>query len=180
MTYSVDEKGKETVTTEAPDLVCAGCHSPITGAYSTFASLHWHKQCHPLKASVVERVTENGLVSVTLPIAEPELKARTFVPLDTSILGRKDDSDKPRWDLLPWGPLSEVVGVLTYGAKKYAPDNWKHVSNPRSRYFSAALRHVVAWQTGELIDPESGHHHLAHAICCLLFCIWVDRTTTLR
>jgi hypothetical protein len=26
-----------------------------------------------------------------------------------------------------------------------------------------------AWKEGEQIDPESGKHHLAHALCCLTF-----------
>ena len=51
--------------------------------------------------------------------------------------GRKDDAEKPRWDLLPWGPVGEVVAVLTFGARKYAPDNWKHVPAARERYFAA-------------------------------------------
>ena len=53
--------------------------------------------------------------------------------------GRKDDAEKPRWDLLPFGPVREVVEVLTFGAKKYAPDNWQRVPEPRRRYFAAAI-----------------------------------------
>ena len=88
--------------------------------------------------------------------------------------GRKDDSGKPRWDLLPWGPLSEVAEVMTYGAKKYAPDNWKKVSNPKRRYFAALMRHITAWLFGERNDPESKKPHLAHAVCCLLMLFHFD------
>lgn len=87
----------------------------------------------------------------------------------SSTPGMKDDQDKPRWDLLPYEGLSEVVDVLTYGAAKYAPDNWRHVKNPRRRYFAAAMRHLVAWWRGEQTDPETGKSHLAHAACCILF-----------
>ena len=37
------------------------------------------------------------------------------------------------------------------------------------RYFDALQRHVWSWKQGEQIDPESGIHHLAHAMCCLMF-----------
>mgnify|MGYP007111985039 FL=1 len=34
--------------------------------------------------------------------------------------------------------------------------------------------HFTAWQSGELVDPETGESHLDHAICCLLFLRWHD------
>lgn len=88
--------------------------------------------------------------------------------------GTKHDADKPRWDLLPLDIVEEVVKVLTYGAKKYAPNNWKQVS-PKERYFAAAMRHIAAWHNGERIDRESGCLHLACAICSLIFLIWHDK-----
>lgn len=90
-------------------------------------------------------------------------------------LGKKDDAGKRRWDLLPLGPVGEVVDVLTYGAKKYAPDNWQHVADPQARYFAAAMRHLSAWREGEKADSETGCSHLAHAACCLLFLLWFDK-----
>lgn len=35
-------------------------------------------------------------------------------------LGRKFDGDKPRWDLLPWAEVEEIVEILTFGAEKYS------------------------------------------------------------
>lgn len=81
----------------------------------------------------------------------------------------KYDAGKARWDLLPLRSLSAVVDVLTYGAAKYEPENWRTVPDARARYTAAAMRHLVAWQLGEASDPESGLPHLAHASCCLLF-----------
>jgi len=89
--------------------------------------------------------------------------------------GIKYDSEKPRWGLLPWESVKEVVEVLTFGAKKYSPDNWKRVPDARNRYFDAALRHITSWQIGEKMDPETGKAHLSHAACCLLFMIWLDK-----
>lgn len=83
--------------------------------------------------------------------------------------GRKADAGKARWDLVPYLALSRVVDVLTFGARKYAPENWRQLSEPRRRYFAAAMRHLIAWWRGERIDPESGLPHLACAISSLLF-----------
>lgn len=90
-------------------------------------------------------------------------------PDQTQLPGRKDDAGKLRYDLVPVDALRAVTEVLTFGAKKYAPDNWRHVPDPRGRYTAALLRHVYAWMDGEEVDAESGCHHLAHAGCCLLF-----------
>jgi hypothetical protein len=83
--------------------------------------------------------------------------------------GIKFDGGKPQWSLLPFKALREVVDVLTYGAKKYAPDNWKKVPNAKQRYIDAGFRHFTAYAGGEKLDSETGKSHLAHAICCLLY-----------
>lgn len=51
-------------------------------------------------------------------------------------------------------------------------DNWKQLDNQRQRYFAAAMRHLTQWQSGKILDEESGQHHLAHAACNLLFLLW--------
>ena len=63
--------------------------------------------------------------------------------------------------------------MLTYGAVKYSAHNWRKVDNKR-RYYSAALRHIFACLKGELYDPDTQEHHLAHAICCLAFLLELD------
>lgn len=83
--------------------------------------------------------------------------------------GRKFDGEKLPWNLLPWEAVEQVVEVLRFGARKYAPENWRHVENARERYFAATQRHLVAWWRGERADPETGLPHLAHAACCVLF-----------
>jgi hypothetical protein len=84
-------------------------------------------------------------------------------------VGRKFDGGKLEYGLLPPHALREVVKVLTFGAQKYERDNWQKVSDSKRRYFDALQRHVWAWKEGEQNDPESGIHHLAHAMCCLMF-----------
>lgn len=89
--------------------------------------------------------------------------------------GIKHDHGKPMWDLLPWPAVKQIVQVLTFGAEKYARDNWKDVPDQRNRYFAAMQRHITDWFGGEKLDPESGYRHLAHAGCCLLFLLTGDQ-----
>lgn len=88
---------------------------------------------------------------------------------NTQTIGRKFDNDKLQYGLLPPLALKATVDVLTFGAQKYEPNNWIHVPESKRRYFDAMQRHVWAWKEGEQYDPESGKHHLAHAMCCLMF-----------
>lgn len=88
--------------------------------------------------------------------------------------GQKHDTDKPRYDLIPVHAEAAVVDVLTFGANKYAPDNWRHVENATERYTAAALRHIAAYRMGDHEDKESGLPHLAHAVCCLVFMLELD------
>jgi hypothetical protein len=83
--------------------------------------------------------------------------------------GRKFDGGKLEYGLLPPHALEETVKVLTFGAQKYERGNWIKVPDSKRRYFDALQRHMWAWKKGEQIDPESGLHHLAHAMCCLMF-----------
>ena len=83
--------------------------------------------------------------------------------------GIKFDSEKNRYDLIPPYALDEVAKVLTYGARKYSPGNWRFVPEAEQRYFAAAQRHLWAFSRGEENDPESGISHIAHAITSLFF-----------
>lgn len=83
--------------------------------------------------------------------------------------GVKYDKNKPDMYLLPPRALLEVGKVLTYGANKYSPDNWRRLDSLQERYTSAALRHILADMADEENDEETEMSHLAHAICCLLF-----------
>ena len=83
--------------------------------------------------------------------------------------GIKFDDNKPDYSLVPPNALDDVVKVLTIGAKKYARHNWKKLDNIDDRYFAAAQRHMWALMKDEELDPETGIHHAAHAICCMMF-----------
>ena len=64
--------------------------------------------------------------------------------------------------------LEDVADVMQYGINKYDRKNWAKCDD-KERYVSATLRHLLAYQRGELVDEESGSLHLAHAIATLMF-----------
>ena len=80
----------------------------------------------------------------------------------------KWDKDKLKYNLVPPFALKELAKVLTYGAKKYKPNNWRKINNP-DRYIDALYRHLEAWRAGEEIDKESGLLHLSHALTNIVF-----------
>lgn len=84
----------------------------------------------------------------------------------------KHDQGKDRWDLLDLELVHPIVAILTYGSKKYAADSWKKVPNGEDRYWAAMMRHLHAFQRGEIHDPESGWPHLWHAACNMYFLLW--------
>lgn len=88
--------------------------------------------------------------------------------------GIKHDADKPRMDLLPFEALEAVAEVLTYGAEKYADNNWQTVENGERRYLAALLRHLVARERGEARGGESGLLHAAHMATNALFILWFE------
>ena len=82
--------------------------------------------------------------------------------------GTKNDSGKPRWELLPYDAVEEVVKVLTEGAKKYDDRNWEQ-GIKYSRVFAAAQRHMSAfWQGSNINQADFNLHHIAHAATSLL------------
>ena len=54
--------------------------------------------------------------------------------------------------------------VLSYGEQKYDRDNWLK-GLKLTELLQAAERHTLKHRAGEIVDPESGCLHLAHAAC---------------
>lgn len=88
--------------------------------------------------------------------------------------GTKYDGAKIRMDLLPFEALEAVAEVLTYGAEKYADNNWQTVENGERRYLGAMLRHLAARERNEVCDSESGLLHAAHVATNALFILWIE------
>jgi hypothetical protein len=89
----------------------------------------------------------------------------------------KHDAEKVRHELVPSHALEQVARVFTFGAKKYADENYLRGTNWR-RYIGAALRHLHAFARGEDNDPETGESHLAHLICCAMMLLELKRVGT--
>jgi hypothetical protein len=107
--------------------------------------------------------------------ASPEDRRKIFGVLNKECgPGKKFDRDKIPMHLVPLDAVGEIAKVLDHGAKKYGTNNWQHLSDGQNRYLGALLRHLMAYQKGELKDLESGLSHLAHAGCNLLFLLWLE------
>lgn len=89
-------------------------------------------------------------------------------------IGLKFDSGKPDWSLLPMECIEEVVEILGFGRDKYGRDNWKLLNSEEdlNRIYSAMIRHIVSYKSGDKIDSESGMSHLAHAMCNMVFLMY--------
>jgi hypothetical protein len=87
----------------------------------------------------------------------------------------KHDQDKLPLHLLSREALEQTAAVLQFGAQKYAANNWRN-GFVWSRPMSAAMRHLIAFNSGEDVDPESGLSHLAHAMCCIMFLLEFEKT----
>ncbi len=70
--------------------------------------------------------------------------------------------------LIPFPVESEVSLALLNGALKYGPFNWRDSGITYTEYVAAAKRHLGYFMEGEDVDPESGAHHIAHAIAGLV------------
>tara|TARA_R100001230_G_scaffold22211_1_gene12659 strand:- start:79 stop:489 length:411 start_codon:yes stop_codon:yes gene_type:complete len=69
---------------------------------------------------------------------------------------------------MPVNVLLEAGLVKLHGDLKYGRFNWRDVGVRGSVYYDAAFRHLAAWYEGEDNDPDSGLHHISHAITGLI------------
>lgn len=86
---------------------------------------------------------------------------------------------KVRLSLVPGPAVIAIAKVMTLGAKKYGPYNWRQNKVRRTVYLEAALRHILAALDGEDADPESGQMHEAHAASCMAIILDASATGNL-
>jgi hypothetical protein len=84
--------------------------------------------------------------------------------------GKKFDTGKARYDLIPPEIEEAIAKILTFGADKYGERNWE-LGMAWGRPYAALRRHMAAWWSGEENDPESNMPHTWHAACCLAFIV---------
>lgn len=78
---------------------------------------------------------------------------------------KKFDNNKIDYSLLEPIVVDMYCTVGQMGAKKYGRNNWKKSKKEdMHRYEAALLRHLMAYKSGEKLDPESGLSHLSHAL----------------
>lgn len=86
--------------------------------------------------------------------------------------GKKYDSGKLRYDLIPPVVLEQLAVVLGYGSAKYGDNNWQGVTPFTDRYYASTMRHLQAYRAGKVYDEESGLPHIAHTLANVSFLLW--------
>lgn len=69
--------------------------------------------------------------------------------------------------LVPGAAIAHIAIGLKEGSRKYGAFNWRDTDVEVQTYVGATLRHLMAYVDGENIDPDSGNHHLSHALASL-------------
>lgn len=82
----------------------------------------------------------------------------------------KHDQKKNRLELIPPSGIEGIGRAMTFGATKYSAHNWANGFD-WSRLCGSALRHLLAWMSGQDKDPESGLSHLDHLGACVVMLI---------
>lgn len=98
--------------------------------------------------------------------------------MDNKKIGKKYDKGKLRYDLIPPEVIEELAKILTHGANKYGPDNWKYLEDPENRYYAALMRHLQDWRKGNFIDEGSGESTLSHVMTNVAFLIYFEKQKT--
>lgn len=75
---------------------------------------------------------------------------------------------KPPIHTVPPYVLLEIAMGMFEGAWKYQSYNYRKIGIRYSRYYDAAIRHLMAWWEGEDIDTASGLSHISKALSCLV------------
>ncbi|UOF77244.1 hypothetical protein [Caudoviricetes sp.] len=134
-------------------------------------------RCHEeLRAELIERREKTQDHSLT-PIIDFLYRLMLSSPepcAPQEEVGVKHDEGKLQYFLIPYEAIQALATVVTFGAKKYQPNNWKLLADPEERYENALWRHLMARKGGEKNDPETGYPHLWHAITNLAFLIYFE------
>lgn len=182
--------GRKIVFIKREDGIVSGenqCDHCVMNSQNTCSHLLMHKD-HPNHVVPHSDLTcEQDLGSVWRYADELTTKGEPMEPAvkpSEPALGRKFDSGKPMYALLPMNALEEVVKVLTVGAVRYnepiGQENWRVVPDADFRYYNAHQRHIMANQQGERLDLDKNGskgtncYHLACAITSLMFRLQVQ------
>lgn len=89
--------------------------------------------------------------------------------MDSKPTNPKDTIGSDKLPLHLWPEVATIHGTLALldGALKYGRANWRHDGARASIYYDAARRHLDKWFEVSTTDPDSGLHHLAHALASI-------------
>ena len=82
--------------------------------------------------------------------------------------GAQRTDRKPRFDLIPFEFLEAVALVLTRGAARYGPCNWKR---GKKDFFLDAWNHAFV-HLQKFKEGDKREDHLAHLACNVAFLVW--------
>ena len=82
--------------------------------------------------------------------------------------GAKRTDRKPRFDLIPFEFLESIADVLTEGAVKYGPCNWKR---GKKDFFLDAWNHAFV-HLQKFKEGDRSEDHLGHLACNVAFMVW--------
>lgn len=127
-----------------------------------------------LKEKIEKRLKE--LNEASNKNADPRAEQAAEKELDKRVApgtASRFNKGKRRWNLLPLEVFEPVVKVLEFGANKYAAWNFAEGDGLSwSEVLESMKRHIMAWERGEDVDPESGESHLGHIGCNLMFLLY--------
>lgn len=78
---------------------------------------------------------------------------------------RDTQTGKPRYDLIPPGPLYRLAMLYTRGAEKYTEHNWTK-GIPMSRCIASLMRHVFKFVVGDK-DEDHGAAIIFNVMCIM-------------
>lgn len=139
----------DTPDIHAEEMACSEFTDDGTGPYTAYVS-------QPPCPNCATTFIDNGVTNVEV--------IQEFV---------KFDGDKLRPDLIPVSATEALAEVLTFGARKYKPNNWRNCTD-LGRYRGALGRHLLDYDKGETHDKDSGMPHLWHALTNIAFLIELD------
>ena len=179
--YVFSEAAKSNVEKRKVGCVIVNVHGAIVaaGRNASFEEGEEKPDIHA-EEMACEEFEDNNTGPYIAYVSQPPCPNCATILLDTGVSSievveefMKFDGDKLRPDLIPPSATRALAEVLTFGARKYKPNNWKNCKD-LERYEAAMLRHILAYQEGESHDSESGMPHLWHAMTNIAFLIELD------
>ena len=87
--------------------------------------------------------------------------------ITTNEKGGKQSDTPYRFDLIDAKAMFRLAQVMAYGAKRYAPNNWRLIT--KEDHINHALQHLYAYLAGDKQDD-----HLGHALARIMMAVALE------